>query len=186
MRLRWSFARRCGYDGHMRFTVRDLLWLMIVVGVSTALWLERRASPPVRFTGQPFDVEIAGEGFIQLVDPVTCGSLYTRFGNFTISDSERLVLETDGTQYEVNPGMCIPLGATAVSISPTGLVSLKYPPKAEMFAVGQLQLARFPRPDKLQKVAYGIYVSTPASGQASIYNPGQPQVGTIIQGALTK
>lgn len=170
----------------MRFTLRDLLWLMIVVGLATALWLERLASPSVRFTGQPFDLAIAGEGFIPLADPVTAGSVYTRFGNFTVSASERLVLESDGTQYEVNPAMCIPSGASAVSISPTGLVLLKYPPQAELSAVGQLQLAKFPRPDKLQKVAYGIYAPTPASGQASIYNPGQPEVGTIIQGALTK
>lgn len=170
----------------MRFTIRDLLWLTVVIGLATALWLERRASPPVRFTGQPFDVAISGEGFIQLTDPATAGSLYTRFGNFCTDENSQLILDSCGTQYSINPAIPIPSDATGVSISPTGLVSVKLIRPAELIAVGQLHLAKFPRPDKLQKIAPAIYAETTASGQPSIFQPGQPQVGSFIQGALSK
>lgn len=169
----------------MRYSLRDLLWLTIVIGLATALWLERRASPPVRFTGQPFDVAIAGEGFFLLTDPVTCGTLYTRFGSLSLDGDSRLILQSNGTEYVINPAIQIPSDATAVTVSPTGLVSVKRR-QPELSAFGQIQLATFAKPDKLRKVAPAIYADTSESGPCSIFHPGQPQVGSLIQGAISK
>src|SRR5436190_13569127 len=109
----------------MRFSIRDLLWLTVVIGLVTALWIERRASQPVRFTGQPLDVALAGDGFFMLEDPQTNQLLFTRLGSFSIDSESRLVLNVNGSEFAVCPQICIPSDATGVSISPTGRVAVQ-------------------------------------------------------------
>jgi flagellar basal-body rod protein FlgG len=168
-----------------RFSLRDLLWLTVVVSLALALWLERRASPAVKFTGQPFDIAIDGEGYFQLTDPQTASLLFSRLGSLSVDSQSRVVLNVNGTEYEINPPMCIPSDASAVLISPTGRVAVQRR-KAELVAVGQLQLATFPKPARLKQVAPAIYAQTTESGSNNQFLPGDKEVGTIIQGALTK
>ena len=170
----------------MRFNIRDLLWLTLVVGLVTAVWLERRASPPVRFTGQPLDVAIAGEGFFVVTDPATSASLFTRLGSLTTDSASRLILSVNNTEFLINPAIQISPDATAISISPTGRVAVQVPDKSDLVAVGQLQLAKFDKPNKLKQVVPALYTDTPESGLALLCLPGQDGVATVIQGALAK
>lgn len=170
----------------MRFSIRDLIWLTVVVGLALALWLERRASPPVNFTGQPFDVAVAGEGFLILTDPATSACLFTRLGRLSTDSESRLILDVKGTEFLVNPAIQIPSDAMGVSISPTGRVAVQLANQSNLIAVGQLQLAKFDKPGKLRQILPAIYTDTTESGFCLQCNPGCEGVGTIIQGALAK
>jgi flagellar basal body rod protein FlgG len=156
----------------MRFHIRDLLWLMAVVGLGIALWLERSASP-VRFTGQPFDVAIAGDGFFLLTDPATSGCLFTRLGRLSIDSESRLVLDVNEIEFLINPSIQIRSEAVSVSISPTGRVAAQLPNRSDLVAVGQLQLAKFDQPNKLRQVSPAIYTDTTESGFCLQCDPGR-------------
>jgi flagellar basal-body rod protein FlgG len=170
----------------MRFSIRDVLWLTVVGGLATALWLERHDFQSVRITGQPLDVAIAGEGFFVLTDPATTASVFTRLGSLSINRESLLVLNVNNTEYLVNPSIGIPSDATGVSISSTGLVAAQRPGGRQLSSVGQLQLAQFNKPKKLEQVASAIYKPTPESGPCCLSQPGQEGFGTVVQGALAK
>jgi flagellar basal-body rod protein FlgG len=97
-----------------------------------------------------------------------------------------LVLNVNGTEFIVNPAIQIPSDATNVSITPTGLVAARIGNTSDLSAVGQLQLAKFDKPDKLRQISPAIYTDTTESGFALQCNPGSQGVGTVIQGALAK
>ena len=139
----------------------------------------------MRFTGQPLDIAIDGEGYFLLTNPVDSGTLYTRNGNLSLNRDSLLVLEANGSEYPINPAIQVPPDATAVTISPTGLVSVQMQ-KAELVAVGQLAMARFDDPHKLKRLTSAIYAETPESGPGCMCLPGRESVGAVIQGALAK
>src|SRR5687767_8658601 len=118
-----------------RFTIRDVLWLMVVVGLSIGWWIEHRKSQPYRFTDQPLDVAIAGKGFFQLIDLKTSKTVFTRFGNLSL-DSSTLVLNTKDGAHPISPAIEIPTDCVGVSISPTGLVMAQSNGKNQLQAVG--------------------------------------------------
>jgi flagellar basal-body rod protein FlgG len=170
----------------MRFSIRDLLWLTVVIGLVTVLWIERRASPPVNFTGQPLDVAISEEGFFSLNDPQTNRLLFTRLGSFSIDSETRLVLNVNGSEFAVCPQICIPSDATAVSISPTGRVAVQGRGQPDLVTVGQLQLAKFDKSSKLTQIAPAVFTDTAESGPCCLCLPGEQGVGWVLQGALAK
>jgi len=49
-----------------RFTIRDVLWLMVVVGIGIGWWLEYRRSPTrqLEFRASALEQAIKGHGFI--------------------------------------------------------------------------------------------------------------------------
>ncbi len=169
-----------------RFTIRDVLWLTVVVAIGVAWWLENRGSQPLRFTGQPFDIAISGEGYFQLSDPQSGSALYSRLGSLSIGDSSQLILKSSGTEFPICPGIQIPMDATAVAISSSGMVMVQVPGETELRCMGQLQLAVFPKPDKLKKIAPAVYAWTVESGEPCLSVPGNEGIGTVIQGALQK
>jgi flagellar basal-body rod protein FlgG len=97
-----------------------------------------------------------------------------------------LVLNVNGAEFAINPVIQIPGEATGVSISPTGRVGVQVKDKSELVAAGQLQLAKFDKPDKLKQVVPAVYKETTASGLPLLFLPEHEGVGTVIQGALNK
>jgi len=131
-------------------------------------------------TGNPLDVAIQGDGFLQVTLPDgTTG--YTRSGNMS-KDSQGRLVTADGYYYE--PQITIPTNATGVTISAEGVVSATLPNQSTTQVVGQMQLARFVNPAGLDSYGSSIFKETEASGTPTVTNPGTDGAGTLQQNYL--
>jgi flagellar basal-body rod protein FlgG len=131
-------------------------------------------------TESTLDVAVEGDGFFQITRPG--GQIaYTRSGNFRV-DAEGRMVTVDG--YQVEPAISIPTNATAVTISPNGLVSVQTAGSTATQDVGQLTLANFVNPAGLLAIGRTMFVPTDASGEAITGQPGQEGLGTLASGFL--
>ncbi len=154
--------------------------LQVGLGVRTAATQAMHAQGTLQQTGNSLDLAIEGNGFFQVQRP-NGDMAFTRAGNLKTDADGRLVT-SDG--FPVEPAISIPADATAVMISPTGLISVTQPGQANSVEVGQLQLANFANPGGLLATGRSLYAVTSASGQAIIANPGEEGTGTVAQGFL--
>jgi flagellar basal-body rod protein FlgG len=131
-------------------------------------------------TGRSLDVAINGEGYF----PVTQANgqlAYTRDGSFQISDQGVLVT-SDG--YQVGSGIKIPADATAITISPTGVVTATEGSSTTTQELGRIELARFANPSGLTALGQNLYTQTEASGDPTSGYPGDEGMGQLVQGQL--
>jgi len=131
-------------------------------------------------TDNPYDMAIQGRGFFQITLP-SGETGYTRDGSFQLSDQGELVT-ADG--YPVQPGITVPQGAVAVTVSKTGVVQITIAGTPAPQTVGQLQLATFVNEAGLEALGGNNFLETAASGQATISSPGEPGFGTLTQGFI--
>jgi flagellar basal-body rod protein FlgG len=130
-------------------------------------------------TNNPLDLVIEGKGFFQ-VRRASGETAYTRAGSFHLDRDGNLVTG-DGEMLE--PQITIPMDAQSVTISPDGTVSYSLPGQTSAQTAGQIQLAGFQNPAGLNSIGRNLYVSTDASGEATVANPGgQEGLGTLLQG----
>lgn len=135
-------------------------------------------------TNRQLDVAIEGDGFFQVIDPSTNQILYTRAGNFDKNADGNIVIASAGVGRLIDPPINIPQDATAIEISPDGIVSVLQPGNTQLQQVGTIQLARFINPDGLVKLGENLYSESISSGQAIIGNPGQQGLGRLQKGML--
>jgi len=131
-------------------------------------------------TGNPMDVSIDGDGFLQLTLP-DGSTAYTRDGALKLS-AEGSIVTSDG--YSMEPQITIPAGATAINISSNGEIAVLLPGDTDMQAVGQLETARFVNPAGLKSVGRNLFLETPASGNPNIGTPDDQGFGKLSQGFL--
>ncbi|EIZ78735.1 flagellar basal body rod protein FlgG [Novosphingobium sp. Rr 2-17] len=131
-------------------------------------------------TDNPYDMAIQGKGFFQITMP-DGGTGYTRDGSFQLSDQGELVT-ADG--YPVQPGITVPQGAVAVSVSKTGEVQVTLSGTPTPQTIGQLQLATFVNEAGLEALGGNNFLETAASGQATVASPGEPGFGMLTQGFI--
>ena len=129
-------------------------------------------------TGNRFDLAIDGRGYFQVLLP-SGETAYTRAGNFSVNGEGQLVTD-DG--YAVQPEISIPQEATDVIISATGQVQVLVQGDPQPQVVGELQLATFFNEAGLSAIGDNLLVETAASGPATVTAPGDPGVGTLLQG----
>lgn len=130
-------------------------------------------------TGNPLDIAIEGDGFIQVMQPD--GQIaYSRAGALKL-DSEGKIVTSDG--YSVEPNITIPSTATSISIGSSGIVSVR-DANGSVTDVGQIELAKFLNPAGLNSIGKSLYLTTPSSGEAVTGTPGLEGFGTISQGFL--
>lgn len=132
-------------------------------------------------TGRELDIAIEGPGFLQVLDPQTGGTLYTRSGNLDRNANGDLVIGSAQTGRVVTPTVNIPQDAIAIEIGATGQVLVRLAGQTELTQLTQLQLATFINPDGLLKVGENLYQATDASSSALQSNPGQNGLGVIRQ-----
>ena len=106
---------------------------------------------------------------------------YTRAGNFSRS-AEGLLVTSEG--YQLQPGITVPEGTTAITIGSDGTVSATVPGQTEATQIGQIQVASFPNGAGLQATGDNYLVETAASGAANVGIAGQDGRGNIKQGML--
>ncbi|KQM53266.1 MAG: flagellar basal-body rod protein FlgG [Sphingomonas sp.] len=131
-------------------------------------------------TGNSLDLALDGDGYFQVQMPG--GTLgYTRAGNFSRS-AEGLLVTSEG--YQVQPGITVPEGTTAITVGSDGTVSATVPGQTEATQIGQIQVANFPNGAGLQATGDNYLVETAASGAANVGVAGQDGRGNIKQGML--
>jgi flagellar basal-body rod protein FlgF len=130
-------------------------------------------------TGNPLNVAIDGPGY--LVVQTANGQRYTRNGALSVNAAGQIVTsEGDAVQGSSGP---ITLQNTDhdVSISPSGIVTVREGSNPADAPRGQLQLVAFDQPHRLQKDGGSAY-KAPAGVNAS---PAPPTTH-VVQGALEK
>ena len=134
-------------------------------------------------TTNPLDVAIQGTGFFQVLDP-NGTTYYTRAGNWAINAKGNLVVGDSNVGRLLQPAITIPTDATAVVISPEGIVSVRQPTNQQLQQVGQIELATFVNPQGLLNLGENLYAETDSSGMPVLNNPGQNGIGTTQQNTL--
>jgi flagellar basal-body rod protein FlgF len=143
-----------------------------------ASWLD--LSPgAVQHTGSPLDVAIDGKGYLVVQTPR--GQRYTRNGSLAISGSGQLVT-SEGDQVIGNSGpITFQLTDHDVTISPSGIITVREGAGTADSPRGQLQIASFDRPQLLQKDGGSTFMAPNG------VNPNPAPQGTrVVQGALER
>ena len=121
-----------------------------------------------------------GDGFFQVQLP--SGAIaYTRDGKMQLSDQGVLVT-AEGNP--VLPNIRVPAQSSALSIGPTGIVSVLRQGSTVPEELGRIELARFTNPAGLMAMGQNMYTGTPASGEPVVSFPQDEGTGRLMQGAL--
>jgi flagellar basal-body rod protein FlgG len=128
-------------------------------------------------TDGPLDVAIYGNGFLQVNLPDGTVA-YTRDGNLAKSSTGQIVTK-DG--YTIAPGITIPIEATSIVISESGVVSYSTQGSNALSQAGEIQLATFANPAGLVSVGGNYYLETSASGNPQQGAPGSNGFGSLKQ-----
>jgi flagellar basal-body rod protein FlgG len=136
-------------------------------------------------TNRNLDLLIDGRGFFQveIEDDIGDGIGYTRAGNFTINEDGEMVLATDQGRRLVPP-LTIPEDATLVAIGTDGIVSAQLPGQIDPTVIGTIELATFVNPTGLRQIGENLYVTSAASGDPTVGDPGEDGRGVLRQGFL--
>lgn len=128
-------------------------------------------------TGIDTHMAIEGEGFFKVIKGSQIA--YTRDGSFTKNEQGQLV-GADG--YLLEPQVTIPIDATNLAISPSGVVS--YQVNGVSTVGPTIQLARFANPAGLQNLGSNLYAETAASGPETLGQPSLLGYGQLRQSYL--
>jgi flagellar basal-body rod protein FlgG len=154
--------------------------LQVGLGVRTASTTRSFSQGEVEQTQKDTDLAIEGQGFFRVQRP-NGEYAYTRAGNFSQDATGRLV--TQGGDV-VAPGVDVPSGASNISISKDGKVSVKLSGQTLPSEIGRIELATFVNPHGLEGLGGNLYAETAASGQPTLSAPGEQGTGTLLQGYL--
>ncbi|MGB3291154.1 MAG: flagellar basal-body rod protein FlgG [Burkholderiaceae bacterium] len=152
--------------------------LQVGTGVRTVATERIHTQGNVKETGNPMDIAIQGNGFLQVEMPDGTFA-YTRDGNLQKDQNGQLV--TAGG-YPIQPPINIPDNALTITIARDGTVSVTQPGAAGVnVQIGQLQLSTFVNTTGLQSAGENLYVETDASGPANFAQPGLDGAGLLMQ-----
>jgi flagellar basal-body rod protein FlgG len=150
------------------------------LGVRTAAIRSLNIQGSLTNTGNTLDLAINGRGWFQVTTP-DGATVYTRAGALNTNAAGQIVT-ADG--YTITPTILIPITATNVTVSQTGLVTATIPGQIQPQQLGQLTIANFVNEAGLQQLGSNLAQQTAASGQPTIGVPGDTAFGTIQQGYL--
>ncbi|MBN9372864.1 flagellar basal-body rod protein FlgG [Hydrogenophaga sp. YM1] len=131
-------------------------------------------------TGQPLDIAIQGQGFLQVELPGG-ETAYTRAGQLQRSPEGRLMTAQG---YPLVPDITLPANAKSITIGENGTVSVSLPGDTAPQEIGQITLAGFVNPAGLLALGDNLYQETAASGVPTEGIAGEEALGAIKQGAL--
>ncbi|MEP9359774.1 flagellar basal-body rod protein FlgG [Sphingomonas sp. KR3-1] len=152
--------------------------IQIGSGVKTGAIYRIHEQGSAQQTDNQYDLAIQGHGYFQITMPDgTTG--YTRDGSFGVSDQGELV-NSDG--FPVQPGITVPQNAVSVTVSKTGQVDVVLSGNPTPQTLGQLQLATFVNEGGLEAKGGNLFLETSASGAPIVGAPGDPGIGTLMQG----
>lgn len=90
----------------------------------------------IQDTGRELDLAIEGNGFLQVLDPLTQTTMYTRSGNLDINADGNLVIGSAQTGRPLEPPITIPPNTSAVQII-SGQVLTRQPGEQQFTQIGR-------------------------------------------------
>jgi flagellar basal-body rod protein FlgF len=155
-----------GQDRRVRFVEDRASWIDFSPGA-------------IQHTGNPLDVAVDGKGYFVVQTPN--GERYTRNGSFEINATGQLV-DSEGNQVLGTGGpITFQLTDHNVTVSPTGIVTVRDGSGTTSAPRGQLQIVSFDQPRALQKDGASTFRAPNG------VNAGPAPQGTrVAQGALEK
>ena len=149
-------------------------------GVRLSSVQKDHAQGSIETTQNPMDLAIEGEGFFQVQLP--SGAIaYSRDGKLQMSDQGVLVT-AEGNP--VLPNIKVPPQSSALSVGPSGIVSVMRAGSSIPEELGRIELARFSNPAGMLSLGQNMYSATPASGEPMVSFPQDEGTGRLQQGAL--
>jgi flagellar hook protein FlgE len=135
-------------------------------------------------TGRPLDLGISGDGFFRLGSSAGTDITYTRAGNFYLDESGSIV-SADGKYLldDSDDPIVINTDAKSFSVGADGTVNF-IDKDGNLTKAGQIQLAKFPNNEGLDKAGGNEYRESPNSGKPVESFPGDGGAGTLVAGAL--
>lgn len=150
------------------------------LGVRTAAIQKDFAGGNAQVTKNPFDIQIEGSGFFQVMTPD--GQIaYTRDGAFKKNAEGRLV---DKNGNALQPEIVVPPDVAGVEIAPSGEVRVIQGLNDAPQTIGQIDIVNFVNPAGLRALGKNLFSQTPSSGQALATRPGLNGTGYLAQGQL--
>jgi len=171
----------------MRFTIRDVLWVMVVAALALGWWVDRSSLRQriQRFenAGRWFALSIDGPGYFPLIDPQTKSVVFRRSDYVSLNRYGQLFVRgVEAEEWLLEPTITIPLGEP-FSIQPDGSVFVRTmtTPSGDpaWVTVGKLPVALFAHPDKLRTIGPGMYVPTDESGPPKLTTAGENGAGFV-------
>lgn len=129
-------------------------------------------------TNAPLDVAITGDGFFEVQMPDGTKA-YTRDGSLKQTPEGRIT--TNDGLILAGGFPAIPPGTTAITISPTGDMTVT---GAGGTQTAPIQIARFANPAGLESIGRNLYRENASSGVAELGKPGENGFGGLQQGSL--
>lgn len=143
--------------------------------------IDRLHSPgAMEATQRPLDLAVDGDGFFQVQRP-DGSTAYTRDGGFTLSEAGTLVTRSG---YVVLPMVQVPEGATQVTVTPNGTVTVVEAGNGTPVEIGRLEMVRFLNPNGLMAIGENQYTETAGSGVPQAGYAQDEGFGRIVQGML--
>ncbi|HJT42317.1 MAG TPA: flagellar hook-basal body complex protein [Rhizomicrobium sp.] len=130
-------------------------------------------------TGQPMDIAINGEGFIELAGP-SGRSLLWRGGALKIN-SDGYLATASGVLLRAM--ISVPQETTAITIGADGAVTAMVGDEGAAQQIGQIDLVTVKTPDMLVDTGNG-YFEAQSESQLAVVKPGDDGAGFIVQGSL--
>ena len=143
-------------------------------GVRAAATVKIFSMGELQNTGNPLDIAIAGDGFIQVTMP-DGSTQYTRDGALLTGPNGELLTSMG---YAISPAITIPTDSTNITVGADGGVNVTSSSGTQS-VVGTIQLARFPNPAGLESMGNNLLRETDASGTATTGTAGQGGYGAI-------
>jgi flagellar basal-body rod protein FlgG len=131
-------------------------------------------------TGGDLDIAVRGEGFFKIQMPDGTFT-YTRDGTFTTDNTGRIVTSQGNP---VQPTITIPQGASGITISAQGQVTVTVPGSTTPTLLGTIGLTRFINKTGLQPIGDNLFTETPASGPPQDGVANADGFGDLQQGNL--
>ncbi|AZI36413.1 flagellar basal-body rod protein FlgG [Caenibius tardaugens NBRC 16725] len=132
----------------------------------------------IRPTGNPLDLAIDGQGFIELMGPGG-QTLLWRGGTLRVNEDGALVT-LDG--LPLHAGITVPADATRLTISAEGMVKAEGA-NGEVVELGQIGLVRADHEDMLEQLDGGL-LRAADNARLTDALPGEDGAGRMVQGAL--
>ena len=149
-------------------TTRSPTGIQLGSGVKVAGTSRSFTQGNVMITNNPLDVAIEGSGFFVVQQP-DGNPAYTRAGALQ-KDAQGQLVTADG--YVLDPPILIPPDALGVTIGANGTVSAMLQGQTAPTELGQITVASFVNPAGLSAMGRNLFVTTAASGEAQIGEPG--------------
>lgn len=150
-------------------------------GVRSDLMHLLNAQGNVESTGNPLDLAIQGNGFIELMG-ANGQTLLWRGGPLKVGDEGRLMTATG---QELKANISVPVDATDLEIGSDGVVRAKTSSLTDPVEIGQIMLVKLDDPSVVESVDGGLY-RVHDGAQLNDAKPGEDGTGTLVQGSVER